>query len=796
MSQESSPAAPETARTESFLTRLKNLSFDTVATYIILGSVFVLPLFFIPAIGFSLDISRTLLFTLCVSLAALFWLLARLRSGSITVPLNPLFASALAIIAVFLASAFFSPSVPNSLYGFTYELGTVASIAALFVLFFLAALLFESHALVFRYYRLLLVALAVAALFEVIRLFFGPDALSFGGTFPSLADTLLGKWNDLGVFAGLTVLLSLITLEFLSGRRFIRAVAYGALVLSLSILAVVNFFLLWAIVGAFALVIFVYDFVFMRLPGRRGDSPKMSPFSWVAFAVLTASFVFLVAGNSLGAFISQKLNIIQLEVRPSWSATGIVLKETIQESPLLGSGPNRFVNEWLLHKPQGINSSLFWNTDFRSGVGILPTFGAMTGVLGIVAWGIFFIVFIYQGIRYLFRAPDPHTHYALFSSFSLALYLWGVSFFYVPGIAMVALACFLSGIFAAAVNRERKFKVFSLSFFKDPRVGFVSVLMLLVFVIGAFAATYFTLEKFFSLKNFQAGRSAFSAGNLEESERRIARSIAQAPSDAYYRGLAEVKASQIVSLLSRSDMSPERARAEFQDLLGSGINAGQLAVRYDTTNYVNWLALSRVYAAVTPFVKGAYENASASLSEAVSLNPQSPLLVLERARLEAANRNMAGARQYVAEALAMKPDYVDAIFFLARIEVTEGNVSQAITSLEQATLVSPNNEGLLFQLGLLRYNEKEYRDAVLSLERAVALDPQFSNARYFLGLGYHFTGRNNEAIAQFKVLEELNPGNEGVIRIRKNLENGKAPFDDSALSNESLQESGTPPIQE
>ena len=157
---------------------------------------------------------------------------------------------------------------------------------------------------------------------------------------------------------------------------------------------------------------------------------------------------------------------------------------------------------------------------------------------------------------------------------------------------------------------------------------------------------------------------------------------------------------------------------------------------------------------------------------------------------------MAGARQYVAEALAMKPDYVDAIFFLARIEVTEGNVSQAITSLEQATLVSPNNEGLLFQLGLLRYNEKEYRDAVLSLERAVALDPQFSNARYFLGLGYHFTGRNNEAIAQFKVLEELNPGNEGVIRIRKNLENGKAPFDDSALSNESLQESGTPPIQE
>jgi len=189
--------------------------------------------------------------------------------------------------------------------------------------------------------------------------------------------------------------------------------------------------------------------------------------------------------------------------------------------------------------------------------------------------------------------------------------------------------------------------------------------------------------------------------------------------------------------------------------------------------------LSRIYSAIVPLnVQGAYESAKRSLDNAISRNPQSPYLILEKARLEVANNDTSEARVIVSRALEMKNNYTDASFFLAQLEINEGNVGKAIESLEQTTLISPNDAGLFFRLGLLKYNNKDYNGAISAFGRAITLVPDYANARYFLGLSYYNIGKSESAIEQFVEIEKTNVGNSEVQRILSNLRNNRDPFSD------------------
>lgn len=764
----------ENKKTVALFSQAKSLSLDSIAAFIFFAGMVVLPLFFLPIQDFSIDSQKILFAVAIVLLSFFFWLLARLKSGSISIPTHPIFVSAAVIAAIFVVSSLFSPSIRNSLYGFSYEIGTAVSVIALFVLMFLSALFFQSQKTVVRLYQSFLVVFGVIFLFQIARLL-GVDALSIGGYFGNKIANPIGKWNDLGVFAGMIALLSLITLESVGMRRGVRIAVSVSLAASLILLGITNFYLLWIILGAFSLTIFVYHFSFARF-GKHAETVQQKPFPTPSGVVLIVSFIFLIGGSTIGGFLNEKLNIFQIEVRPAWASTLSVLKETIQESPLLGSGPNRFTHQWFRFKPDAINNSLFWNTEFSYGVGLLPTFAVTTGVLGAVAWLVFLALFLYYGARELLSGLLTQKQYVLFSSITLAIYFWIISLFYVPTGVVFALAFLFTGIFVGILAGEGRVKVLSFSYFDNPRLGFISVLILSVLIMGVVASGYSLSKKFFAIKHFHAARVAFAQSDISTAETRIFKSLNNDKSDTYYRALAEIKTRQIADLLVQQNISPESARSEFQRLLGAGIDAGKSAVQIDDTNSNNWLTLARVYAAVTPLVSGAYESARVSLAEAFSRNPKNPLLLLEHAHLEVRNQNNSEARRYISESLALKPDYAQAIFMLAQLEFTEGNTGEAIKRVEEASLLVPTDAGLFFQLGLLKFNSRDYGGAASAFEHAISLRSDFANARYFLGLSYANLDRDDDAISQFEELERTNPDNQEIQQILRNLKRGQDPI--------------------
>ncbi len=768
-------------------------------SYTILGFLaFLLPIFFIPSVAVPFQLSKGLLYALSVVIVFIFYIVFLIRSGKIVFPKNLLFLALLLLPIVYLISAIAGGSSSLSFFGFGFEVGTVSFILLSVVFVFLVSELFQSKERMFYSYLGFFASFSLIALFHIIRFLGGPDAFSFG-IFTNTASNLIGNWNDLGIFFGASAVLSLMTLEMLELSKLFKTLLYTVFILSLGFLTVVNFLTIWVVLGVFALIMFVYIISFERFSQSaefagdmaltsggelKGRSMKRR-ISYTSLALLLVSLLFIISGATLGEKISNTLNIVSVEVRPSWSSTIHVLKESIKTMPLLGSGPNTFSGEWLMHKPIGINESFFWNTDFAYGIGLIPTFFVTTGILGILAWLFFFVILIWTGIRALFSSiSDLFSRYLVASSFFLSLFFWLMTILYVPTVAIFILTFFFSGLFAASLYREKLLRRNEISLVHRPKLSFVSIIILVALMCGSATLGYAILQKSSSLVHFQKSVLGFQKDqNLDNAEKEMNKAIALSPYDIYYRGLSELYLVKVDSILARPGATPESVRDEFQKVLGKSIENAKKATELNPKNYQNWVSLARVYGALVPApftIPGAYENAKKTYEEALKVNPHSPNILLLMARLETDHGDLKLAREFVNKAITEKQNYAEAHFLLAQIEVTEGSVAKAIPSLETTVLLTPNNPGLFFQLGLLYYSTGDYRNAAMAFIEAIKLVPDYANAKYFLGLSLFRLGDTPNAILQFEDLEKTNPDNAEVKIILANLRAGKDPFANTA----------------
>ncbi|MBU4057830.1 tetratricopeptide repeat protein, partial [Patescibacteria group bacterium] len=686
----------------------------------------------------------------------------------------------------YLISSLFSGSVRTSFLGGGFEIDTFGTIAALFLLFVLTTLLFKSKQKLFYLYAGFFVSVILVALFQLSRLVFGPEFLSLNVFFSSVS-SLVGKWNDLGIFFGLAIILLLSTLEFLNITKLMKIVSYIILLLSIFFLVVINFTTVWFVVGLFSLILFIYSLMF-KSKEQIDDTvsatevvPKKK-FSLTPFLVFVVAVVFVVSGGLFTETISSLFNVSQIEVRPSWQSTFEIAGKALKEDPILGAGPNRFNTEWLRNKPEGINSTIFWNTDFNSGISFVFSSLVTTGALGFLSWVLFIVMFLFVSLKGVFNLKEDLLRKSIvISSFFGSIYLWVFNILYVPDIVILSLTFVFSGILIASLYNDEAIKKIKISFSEDLKVGIVVISVSVVLLASIILWGVFATKKFVSGIYFQKGVVAANvSGDIVVSEANIKMAIKFDGNDLYYRTLSQINLIKLNQISAQKDVEEKILQEQFRNTLGEAIDNAKKAVNTDKTNYLNWLSLGEVYEAIVPLrVEGAYESAMTSYEEALKYNPESPSIYLTMAKLEILNKNIKKARDYITKALNKKNNYTEAFFLLSQIEVDEGNIGAAISSVESASTLSPNDPTVFFYLGLLKYNNKNYSGAITSLERAVGLSPSYSNAKYFLGLSYEKVNRITDAIAQFEDIKVLNPDNREVEQILNNLKNGKDPLSDT-----------------
>lgn len=757
---------------------------EKVTFSLLLFVVFISPLFFVPGSFVSVQFGTSLLFAFVTLLSVGTFIASTIKKGSIEIPESKLaiLGSMLAVPVVYTLSSLSHGFSRMQFLGYTFDISTVGFVILGFAFLFLVSVIFKSRERIFYSYVAIVVSLLIVALFLAVRMVFGVDALSFG-VFTQLTSTVVGAWNSAGIFFGIGAILSLLTFEMLTLTKFTRILTLLALAASLFFLSLVNFGTIWIIVGVISLLFLVYK-VFAGNDVSVlswGDRLKRVPAA--SFVVFIVALTFTIWGGVLGNKLATVFGVSSVDVRPTLSVTVDIIKSTFKTQPIFGSGPNTFASQWLSYKPSDINSTIFWNTDFVYGVGLLPTFAVTTGILGVLSWLLFFGVFLYLGFKAVFsKNLDQFSLYLTVSSFFIALYLWIMALIYVPSIVVFILTFFFTGLFFASLSLTNLLPTKMYTFNANPKTGFLITLSLVALFACVVALSYGLFNNSKSLWYFQ--RSAYAAnvtGDIAASEEYIGKAIAAVPYDVYYRAQSELAVAKINTLLSQdlSKANKEEVQKFFTDELTKAITAGLNAQKADDSNYLNWIALGRAYEIAVPpqtEVSGAYEGAVLAYTKAFERNPQNPAISLLFARLEAAKNNLKKAKEYAVLAINQKPNYIDAYYFLSQVEVALNNIPGAIESVKAAAVIEPTNPAIFFQLGLLQYNASDYKAAIDSFVKSLALAPDYANSKYFLGLSRVLTQDVPGAIKLFEELKVTNPESQEVEFILTNLKAGKSPF--------------------
>ncbi len=783
---------PQNGHTQQDFIETRLLS---IAQHILVVVFGLLPVFFLPSAVAPFGYSKTLFASCGLIFALLFYGFATLRSGEIHFRFSWTSLILWVLVLIAFASSLLSGNFHDSLIGQGFEVHTTLFITLLALTASAWMLLGTNKTATMRLFAFFAGSTLFLALFHVLRLVFGPDFLSLSLFKGNATLSPFGAWNDLAIFFGLAIILSLVAVEQLRLTK-IGKILFGLVIAAaLLMLAVINFFSIWLILGVVSMVLLTYGLT----KGRLGSNEPMEMSSTngsllsllVSLSVLIVSVVFVVGGSFVGNAVSGLTHISYTEVRPSLSATTGIVKHVYSSDLLFGVGPNRFGDAWRTFKDPAINESIFWNTDFVAGFGYIPTFFATMGLLGGLAWCAFLVFFVMLGLRTLLSAGagDRVWYFIATTSFVGGLYIWGMSVIYVPGPVLLLLAALCTGLLSAASGTILQKNVHVISSRKNRRLGFMFVFAFLVLIIGSISALYFVGRNYAGAYLFNASNVLISEGAaLDTIEAKTVQAYLYSNDPMYVRRMAEYQVVRMRELLSVTQPTEEQKQI-FSKALSGAITAAQTAVSSDSTDPQNFGILGTVYATLVPAkIEGAYDRAKENLTKAQQLDPHNPLRLLMLGQLAFAAGKSDEARGYVDQAIHLKANYSDAMFFTAQMDIAAGNIDAAINSSRAITTIEPDNPVRFFQLGVLLFSKPNYPEAVSALEHAVALDSNYSNARFYLALSYDFLHRVEDARVQLNTILSLNPGNELVLKLLGRLDHNQ-PLIEQATAQEPISDS-------
>jgi len=748
-----------------------------IARWVVIGFAGLLPIFFIPGLWGSLGFQKVLLAMVAVGGVSILLALLSLRTRTVSTVLPLSLLIFFGVVATAVVSALFSPNWNEAFRGSLVETQTVAFLALLGGVMAIGLVMQYAKRAMYRFFVVLMTGGLLLLTYVSIRLLAGP-ILPFN-SFLDATSSPVGTFNDLAVFAGLIVLLSLVALIQLRLTTGVKALVSVATIAALFVLAAVNFFYVWLIVGFFSLLVLLYLISYDTL-FRYGDAApsKYTPSRLaiiVTAVVCVVSAGFVVAGENIGGIVGEQLEISYLEVRPSLGATTDILQATYTEDLFFGAGPNQFESSWRSFKDTSINQTIFWNTDFRAGSGYIPTMFINLGLVGGLLLIAFHAWYLWNGALMLLRPtnPDSFWYFVGLVSFTGAVFLWGMSYVYVPGATLLLLAALLTGISFAARGMllPERMKVITLA--TNHKRGF-ALMALVIMLISSVMGAWFTVGKQYSA---HATFAQAQATQTDVSAIDQAASLAYQlyPDDQFLIVRAQIALFEMNEILALSEPS-ESDQQRFITVSTQGLAFAEAAVAEASDNPAHLLILASLYNNLAIVgIEGAAERVQTAIATARALDPKNPIYDFVTAQFAVNRNDLESVRPALLRALEQKNNFSEALNLLAQLDIQEGNTEAAITTTQAIIRLEPNNATRYYQLGILQTAAENLTAAATAYREALRIDPDFANARYSLALLQINDGELDAALTSLLSLQAANADNVELQQLITSLQNGTLP---------------------
>lgn len=748
---------------------------DSIAQYALIALCGLLPFFFIPIEGATIFQAKTILVTLCLVVSSVAWAIARYREREARIYVSIIGAAALALPLAYVLSAAMNRFAPVSVVGNGASQDTLISAVLISGALLLSMQIFS------RDERTLLLALraffaggAAMLLLEWLHILFPAAPLSSVLAAPSANP--LGTWHEASIAVGAFLFLSLFLRDTAIAEGPWRYVFWGNIVLTPPLLILMNSTDVWMALAAIFFSACAYEWK------KREPRPKTVSRRPLLFLVLASgSVAFALWGGLLFSVLPNRLQISNLEVRPSWQGTYKLALETLgsPKTALLGTGPNTFARDWTRYKPSSVNQTQFWNTRFESGVGTVPTALITGGIIVFLAWLGLIVAIGWSFYRSLVRGRHGPAEPALFALGLGSVYFLTFHVFYVPQISLTTLSFVFIGMFAALEGSARRLPGMSLRFSHRIEwpvyvaIGCIAAYMLALVVSALFALRVVSAEIYVnrSILAYNERQDIQEATTLLQRALFLYGSNDRAHRAGVEIGILEMRA------LSASGGTDTSTRLALQSILQQTIEHGLAAVSIDGSEYQNWLELAVLYQSLGgASVEGAYGSARAAYEQARQVSPSNPLIYLRLAQLDVLEGKPQAALSDLQTALTLKPDLAAAYYLKSQVHASLGQMQQSYDAALQATQYAPDDPLSWYNAGVVSYARGEWENAIASERRALSLNPQYANALYVLGLSYYGAGRTADALGAFVLLRGIDTQEEGINLIISNLEAGRPPL--------------------
>jgi DnaJ family protein C protein 7 len=167
-------------------------------------------------------------------------------------------------------------------------------------------------------------------------------------------------------------------------------------------------------------------------------------------------------------------------------------------------------------------------------------------------------------------------------------------------------------------------------------------------------------------------------------------------------------------------------------------------------------------------------------------NSQDPEALVLRGRIMYAQGENDKAIQHFRQALSCDPDFKDAVRNLRMVQKLErmkeagnaafkaGRFQEAIDTYTEALQVDPSNKNtnskILQNRALCNTRLKNWAPAIADCDKALELDPGYTKARKTRAKALGESGNWEEAVREYKAIQEANPSEPGIAKDIRNAE--------------------------
>lgn len=781
----------------------KLMTLDKIIKWCIYIFVALMPLWFLPFTGNILDFNKQVLMVVILTIALIAWLGKLITQESIKwyKGLSVLFL--FVFIIVYGLATIFSVKPYNSLMGFDTHMSRALINVIYFFVFFLILVNYRAeneekkNVEILKFLIIFLASSTIVGLISLLQLL---GVYIFPWSFAKLLSfNTIGSITNLGIFLAVVLPLSLGLLFGIKQQKeekkeklmlvLLKGVLIVSICISLVVILLLNFRNLW-IITAISMIMISGFWLAKR------HTVQNQNLAWIALpiTILALSLIFLFFRPALF-----DLNL-PVEVNLTQRAGLDIVKKAVSNNPILGMGPETFIYNYSLYKPEAINQTIFWNARFANGASEILSLLSEIGILGLIAFLAFVGISLIKIVKNLISNGNQdhliEIKVGLFSGW-LALF---ISWFLCPQNMILIFTFWLLLTFLTILSRdERDIKI--INFKTSNKAAMAISFGFIVIMIAIIGLLYLEGSRFIAETKYKAGIDLTNSGKINEGINKVVRATVANPyEDRFYRDLAQLFVFQINQDLNNQDLDPQDRANRVQVGISNAINSAVRVTTLDSKNVTNWIIRGFVYRSLINLVNGSGEWAIKSYEEALKLEPTNPSIYLEMGRTyangadllrsQAQKDNQAKAQmddylnkaiEVYNKAIELKSNYAPAHFEIALVYDQQGKADEAITRMENSLLLAPRDTGVIFQLGVLYYKSSQFDKAKLAFSRAVSLDPNFSNARYFLGLLFDREGNKATAMEQFEKIGELNPDNELVKQILANLKAGQPALGSSEV---------------